>query len=128
MADAAVSVLAIVGLLAGRQLGWVWMDPAMGIIGACVIANWSWGLIRAAGGVLLDMQPDRDLADEIEHRLNIGGDRITDLHVWRVGPGHHAAVVAVVSSQPQGPDAYRGRLNGLRGLSHVTVEVQPAHA
>ena len=128
MADAAVSVLAIVGLLAGRQLGWVWMDPVMGIVGACVIANWSWGLIRAAGGVLLDMQPDRGLAEEIEHRLNVGDDQITDLHVWRVGPGHHAAVVAIVSSRPQRPDAYRSRLSGLRGLSHVTVEVQPASA
>ena len=128
MADAAVSVLAIIGLLAGRQLGWVWMDPVMGIVGACVISNWSWGLIRAAGGVLLDMQPDRGLAAEIEHRLNVGDDQITDLHVWRVGPGHHAAVVAIVSDQPQRPDAYRDRLRGLRGLSHVTVEVQPASA
>ena len=126
MADAAVSVLAIVGLVAGRQLGWVWMDPVMGIVGACVIANWSWGLIRAAGGVLLDMQPDRELAAEIEHRLNVGEDRITDLHVWRVGPGHNAAVVAIVSPQPQHPDAYRSRLDGLSGLSHVTVEVQSA--
>lgn len=128
MADAAVSVLAIVGLLAGRQLGWVWMDPVMGIVGACVIANWSWGLIRAAGGVLLDMQPDRGLTDQIEHRLNVGGDQITDLHVWRVGPGHHAAVVAIASSQPRKPDAYRDRLSGLRGLSHVTIEVQAASA
>jgi len=128
MADAAVSVLAIVGLVAGRQLGWVWMDPVMGIVGACVIANWSWGLIRAAGGVLLDMQADRGLAAEIEYRLNIGDDQITDLHVWRVGPGHHAAVVAIASSHPQRPDAYRDRLRGLAGLSHVTVEVQPALA
>jgi cation diffusion facilitator family transporter len=42
LADAAVSVLAITGLLAGRQLGWTWMDPLMGVIGAPVIANWSW--------------------------------------------------------------------------------------
>jgi cation diffusion facilitator family transporter len=124
MADAAVSVLAIVGLVAGRQLGWVWMDPVMGIIGALVIANWSWGLIRAAGGVLLDMRPDAALAEAIEHRLNVGEDQITDLHIWRVGPGHHAAVVAIASDRPQPPDAYKGRLNGLSGLSHVTVEVQ----
>ena len=58
LADAAVSVLAIIGLLAGRELGWAWMDPVMGIVGACVIANWSWGLLRAAGGVLLDMSPN----------------------------------------------------------------------
>jgi len=126
MADAAVSVLAIIGLVTGRQLGWVWMDPIMGLVGAGVIANWSWGLIRAAGGVLLDMQPDHDLADEIEHRLNVEDDRITDLHVWRVGPGHQAAVVAIASQHPQRPQAYKDRLRGLPGLSHVTVEVQPA--
>jgi cation diffusion facilitator family transporter len=128
IADAAVSVLAIVGLVAGRQLGWVWMDPVMGIVGACVIANWSWGLIRAAGGVLLDMQPDAGLTAEIEHRLNVGEDHVTDLHVWRVGPGHHAAVVAIATRQPQRPDAYKDRLSGLTGLSHVTVEVQPQAA
>jgi cation diffusion facilitator family transporter len=128
MADAAVSVLAIVGLVAGRQLGWVWMDPVMGIIGSLVIANWSWGLVRAAGGVLLDMRPDPELAEEIEQRLNVGEDQITDLHIWRVGPGHHAAVVAIVSDRPEQPDAYKGRLSGLRGLSHVTVEVQPRPA
>jgi cation diffusion facilitator family transporter len=126
MADAAVSVLAIVGLVAGRQLGWVWMDPVMGIVGACVIANWSWGLIRAAGGVLLDMRPDAGLADEIAHRLNVGEDHVTDLHVWRVGPGHNAAVVAIATSHPQRPEAYKARLGGLAGLSQVTVEVQPA--
>jgi cation diffusion facilitator family transporter len=128
MADAAVSVLAIVGLVAGRQLGWVWMDPAMGIVGACVIANWSWGLVRAAGGVLLDMQPGAGLAAEIEHRLNVGDDQITDLHVWRVGPGHHAAVVSIASREPQRPDTYKTRLRGLAGLSHITIEVQPRPA
>jgi cation diffusion facilitator family transporter len=124
MADAAVSVLAIVGLVAGRQLGWVWMDPIMGIVGSLVIANWSWGLVRDAGGVLLDMRPGPELAEAIEHRLNVGEDQITDLHIWRVGPGHHAAVVAILSGRPEQPDAYKGRLSGLRGLSHVTVEVQ----
>jgi len=128
MADAAVSVLAIVGLLAGRQLGWVWMDPVMGIVGACVIANWSWGLIRAAGGVLLDMRPDAGLVAEIELRLNVDEDQVTDLHVWRVGPGHHAAVVAVATRRPLQPGAYKDRLSGLSGLSHVTIEVQPQPA
>ena len=69
LADAAVSVLAIVGLLAGRQLGWLWMDAVMGIAGALVISNWSWTLIRAAGAALLDMRPDNQLANTIRRRL-----------------------------------------------------------
>ncbi len=123
MADAAVSVLAIVGLVAGRQLGWVWMDPVMGLVGACVIANWSWGLVRAAGAVLLDMRPDDGLAKAIGERLEVGGDRVTDLHVWQVGPGHRSAVIALVSDRPEAPGAYKQKLSGLEGLSHVTIEV-----
>ncbi len=125
VADAAVSLLALLGLSAGRMLGWVWMDPMMGIIGALVIANWSWSLARSAGAVLLDMQAEAGLAREIARRLEAGGgDRIADLHIWRVGPGHKAAVVSLVSDRPEAPAAYKTRLAGLAGLSHVTIEVQ----
>jgi cation diffusion facilitator family transporter len=123
LADAAVSVLALAGLSAGYALGWVWMDPAMGIVGALVIANWSWGLLRSAGAVLLDMRPEGGLAHEVRRRLEGGGDRISDLHIWRVGPGHHAAVVALVADEPEPPQAYKARLAGIAGLSHLTVEV-----
>src|SRR5215469_15617114 len=124
LADAAVSVLALVGLSAGLFLGLVWMDPAMGIVGALVIANWAWGLLRAAGAVLLDMRPE-GLAHEIRRRLERGDDRIADLHIWRVGPGHHAALVSLVSDQPEPPQAYKTLLADIAGLSHLTVEVQP---
>jgi cation diffusion facilitator family transporter len=125
IADAAVSVLVLIGLTAGRILGWIWLDPVMGIMGMCVIANWSWNLIRASGAVLLDMRTsDGLLAEEITQRLESGrDDRVSDLHVWRVGPGHHAAVVSVVSDQPEAPARYKSRLAGIPGLSHVTVEV-----
>ncbi|HEX6440962.1 MAG TPA: CDF family Co(II)/Ni(II) efflux transporter DmeF [Stellaceae bacterium] len=124
MADAAVSVAALVGLVTARALGWLWMDPVMGLVGMAVIANWSWNLLRAAGSVLLDMQPQGGLARRIENRLETAtGDRIADLHLWRVGPGHHAAVVSIVSDRPQPPAAYKARLAGIPGLSHVTVEV-----
>jgi cation diffusion facilitator family transporter len=124
IADAAVSVLALVGLVTARALGWLWMDPVMGLVGMVVIANWSWNLIRVAGSVLLDMKPAGGLGRQIEQRLeSAGGDRIADLHLWRVGPGHHAAVVSVVSDRPETPAAYKARLAGIPGLSHVTVEV-----
>lgn len=124
IADAAVSVLALVGLVTARSLGWLWMDPVMGLVGMVVIANWSWNLTRAAGSVLLDMQPAGGLGRQIRRRLeSAGGDRIADLHLWRVGPGHNAAVVSVVSDRPQPPAAYKALLAGLPGLSHVTVEV-----
>jgi cation diffusion facilitator family transporter len=124
IADAAVSVLAIVGLLAGREFGLVWMDPVMGIIGACVIANWSWGLIRAAGGVLLDMSSDQGLAAAIKERLEVGADRVADLHLWRLGPGHNAVIATLVTGEPQPASTYKSRLAEVASLSHVTIEVE----
>lgn len=123
LADALTSVLAIAGLLAGRTYGWLWMDPLMGIVGAVVIARWSWGLLRGAGAVLLDMTPDKTLPDEIRQALEQNGDRVSDLHLWRVGPGHMALVVSIASPRPQAPERYKARLSGFAGLSHVTVEV-----
>ena len=123
LADALTSVLAIVALLAARFYGWVWMDPVMGIVGAGVIAAWSWSLIRASGAVLLDTVPDPALAAQIRHRLEANGDRLGDLHLWRLGPGHLGLIVSIISDHPQTPDTYRARLDGVPGLSHVTVEV-----
>ena len=123
LADAMTSVLAIVGLLAGRFYGWVFMDPLMALIGVGVILSWSFGLIRMSGTVLLDMVPDRHLAGHIRQRLEIDGDRVSDLHLWRLGPGHAGLIAAVVSDRPQAPSAYKQRLDGIAGLSHVTVEV-----
>ena len=96
MADAAVSILAVIGLVTAREFGWLWMDATMGIIGALVIANWSWRLVRAAGAVLIDSQSNADLALQIRDRLEHGSDRVADLHLWRIGPGHNAVVATLV--------------------------------
>jgi cation diffusion facilitator family transporter len=124
IADAAVSILAIVGLLAGRQLGWVWMDPAMGLVGAVVIAHWSVGLLKVTGAVLLDMNPGEVLSRTIRRRIETDGDRIADLHVWRVGPGHNAASLVICSAAGLAPSVYRARLAGIDTLSHLTIEVE----
>ena len=107
------------GRTAGR-----WADPAIGIVGALVIAHWSWRLIREFGrrAARRRAQP-RARARRSASRLEIGHDRIADLHVWRLGPGHHAAIVSLVSDAPQPVEDYKARLADLRGLSHVTVEV-----
>jgi cation diffusion facilitator family transporter len=123
LADALTSVIAILALLAARYYGWVWMDPAAGIIGAVVIASWSISLIRSSGTTLLDMVPYPSLLYRIKERLEVNGDRVSDLHIWRVGPGHMAVVASVVTDEPQDPSIYKARLRGLRRLSHVTIEV-----
>lgn len=127
LADALTSLLAIFALLAGGAFGWNWMDPAMGVVGALVIARWSFGLIRDAGAVLVDYLPAaEDLPDAVRQAIETPSDRITDLHVWRVGPGHHAAIVAIVSPAPESVEAYKAKLSHLHELSHVTVEVRQA--
>jgi cation diffusion facilitator family transporter len=132
LADAATSILAILALVMAMLLQWVWADPAVGIVGSLVIAGWAYGLIRDSGAVLLDASCDKDIETTIRDRLETKGDRVTDLHLWQVGPGHRAAVISIVSGNPLPPATYKRRLRGLRGLSHVTVEVEtcpdPSHA
>jgi cation diffusion facilitator family transporter len=123
LADALTSILAIFALSAGLLYGWTFLDPLMGIVGALVIVSWSVVLLRSAGAVLVDAVPDRRLAATVRERLEVGGDRVSDLHLWRLGPGHTALIASVVSDDPQAPEAYKGRLKGLSGFSHVTVEV-----
>ena len=124
LADAVTSVLAIGAILGVHFLGWRWLDPAMGLVGAGLIASWSLGLMRRAGSVLLDMSVGTSLADQIRVRVETGDARISDLHVWRVGPGHHAAIVTLVTHEPPDCDRFRRALDGLAELSHLTVEVR----
>lgn len=128
MADALTSVLAIAALLLGRVYGWNWADPIMGVVGALVITRWSWGLIRDSGKILLDKVPDAQLEERIRDAIGAGGNEITDLHVWRVGPGHCAVIVSLMSQNPLPPSDYKKRLAMIEEISHVTVEVQPAVA
>jgi cation diffusion facilitator family transporter len=124
MADAAVSVLVIVGLVLARAFGWLWMDPLAGFIGALVIANWSIGLLRDTGGILLDRMPDPRMAEKVRTTIESEGDRVTDLHLWRLGPGHLGAIVSVATTKTREAAHYRQRLAKFADLSHVTVEVQ----
>lgn len=123
-ADAAVSVLVIAGLVLAAVFGWRWIDPAVSLVGAAVIASWAVTLIRDAGAVLLDMAPDRELEQSIRSSVASAGDDLTDLHVWRLGPGHLGAVLSIVTRHAHDPLFYRERLGAIRALSHVTVEVQ----
>jgi cation diffusion facilitator family transporter len=124
IADALTSVLAIAALLTGKYLGWKWMDPLMGVVGATLVARWSVGLLRISSGVLLDRQAPAELRTGIVQALEkVEGDRVADLHVWSIGPGIWAAEVVVVTDAPQPPDQYKARLPEELHLVHVAVEV-----
>ena len=124
VADVAVSVIAIIGLLLAKTFGWIWMDPLAGVVGALVIANWSYSLIRQTGAILVDASLDARMEAKIKAVIEEVGDKLADLHIWRLGPGHLGAVVSVVTHEQQrGPQFYHLRLGRFKGLSHLTVEV-----
>jgi cation diffusion facilitator family transporter len=126
IADALTSLLAIAALTAGRFLGWVWMDPVMGIVGGLLIARWSFYLARDTARILLDMNIHINLAEEIKRLVESEGDnQLLDLHLWRVGPGHFAAIISLLSGNPRPPSYYKERLNGFKELGHITVEINP---
>jgi cation diffusion facilitator family transporter len=123
LADALTSVLAVFALLAGKYLGQPWLDPFMGLVGAALVVIWSWKLLRSSAHVLLDLQAPSEVQETIRKAIESKGDnRVSDLHVWSVGPGIYAAEIAIISSEPLDPDGYYGLLPGELGLVHVTFE------
>jgi cation diffusion facilitator family transporter len=124
-ADALTSVLAIVALVLAKGLGYVRLDPLMGIVGGGMIARWSYGLLRDTGHILLDAAVERDLLQTMRSAVESGNaDRVSDLHVWKVGPSDYAAIVSVVSDDPRPVQHYKELLADIEGLSHISVEVQ----
>jgi cation diffusion facilitator family transporter len=124
MADALTSVFAIGALSAALWLGWNWLDPVVGIVGAVVIGVWAWGLMRQSSNVLLDREMDLPQTQEIREAIESDGDaKVADLHLWRVGRDKFAAIVCVVADAPLAPSAYRERLAQHEELAHVSIEV-----
>jgi cation diffusion facilitator family transporter len=132
LADALTSVLAITALLAGKYYGWNMLDPIMGIVGALIISRWAYGLIKETSPVLMDESIALRYKAAIQEAIEADSDnRIADLHIWRVSPGHYAVILSVVSHNPRAPDYYKSLLNqfnlhgGKNYLAHITVEVHP---
>lgn len=124
MADALTSVLAIIALLTGKMLGWIWMDPMMGIVGALVIGHWTYGLLRDTSRILLDSDAGEGLKADIRNTIESDADnRVADLHLWRVGTRHVAVIVSIVTHFPKSAEHYKDLLRDHRDLAHVTVEV-----
>ncbi|GAB6140349.1 CDF family Co(II)/Ni(II) efflux transporter DmeF [Methylosoma difficile] len=130
LADALTSVLAIAALLAGKYFALNWLDPTMGIVGALIISHWAYGLIKETSPLLIDASAPLAYKTAIQQLIEDDADnRVADLHIWRIGPGHFAAIVSVVSHQPNTPDYYKNLLHSARHLgkgnqlSHITIEV-----
>lgn len=123
LADMLTSLLAIAALVGGRFYGWLWLDAAVGIAGAVVISRWAWGLLRDTGATLVDREAGGRLIEELRRAIELDGDRVVDLHVWSIGPGGHAAAIAIVSETPAPPEHYKARIPADARIVHATVEV-----
>lgn len=125
VADAATSVLAILALLGGRFLNIGWLDPAMGIVGATLVAQWAFSLLRQSGRILLDADMDAPVVEEIREVVTdkLPGTTLSDLHVWRVGKGRYACILGLVTEGPLSPAVVRGYLASHEELVHITVEI-----
>ncbi|MHB8151234.1 MAG: CDF family Co(II)/Ni(II) efflux transporter DmeF [Desulfobulbia bacterium] len=126
MADALTSVLAIGALISGKYFGWHWLDPLMGIVGALVISRWAYSLVRETGGILLDGSINAATLGAIKEKIEGALDnRIADMHIWKVGPAHYAAILSIVTHYPQKIDYYKELLRDFPNLAHLTVEIHP---
>lgn len=124
LADALTSLLAIAALLAGKYAGWQWLDPAMGIVGAILITRWAWQLIKDTSQVLLDQQRS-ELEVEVRQAIENNDIRISDLHIWSIGPNLYAAIISLVAHTPESPAAYKRQIQArCSSLAHITIEVQ----
>lgn len=124
LADALTSVLAIIALVAGSFLGWIWLDALMGIVGSLVISVWAIGLLRETGHILLDGQASEDLVAKVRALLEADADtRVVDLHIWQVSEHDAAAIISLVTHYPRPVSHYRSLLAELPALAHVTIEV-----
>jgi len=124
LADALTSLLAIVALLAAKYFGLAWMDPTMGIVGAVLVARWSFALLKTTSAVLLDRSAPEEVRAALERAIErVDGNRVADLHLWCIGPNLYAAVLTVVTPRPRPPDHYKALIPPRLNVVHVTVEV-----
>jgi cation diffusion facilitator family transporter len=124
LADALTSVLAIAALLAGKYVGWNWLDPIMGIVGAIIITRWSYGLLKQTSPILLDGSIDEEYRLAVKQAIEQDSDnRISDIHIWKISASHYGAIISIATHTPRPADHYKALLSGFHRLSHVTIEV-----
>jgi len=127
IADAFTSVLAIIALFSGKYLGWNWLDPIMGLVGATVITKWAYGLVKDTSSILLDQCIGSKTREKIKRVIEADSDnRVVDIHIWKVGPAHYATIISLVTHYEKPPEHYKSLLSGFEDITHVTIEVIPA--
>lgn len=125
MTDALTSLLAIFALISAKYIQWLWMDPAVGILGAMLVARWSYYLVKTTASVLLDHQAPQHIQELVTNAVEKDGlSRITDLHIWSIGPEMYSAQITLVSPHPASAIEYKKRIPSTAKLVHITIEIQ----
>jgi len=128
LADALTSLLAIVALFTGKLLGWIWMDPLMGIAGSAVITRWAYGLLRDTSKILLDRNAAGDRLSAVRHAIEANADnQITDIHLWQVGSNQLSLIISIKTHDPKPPAHYKNLIAEIMDIQHVTIEVNPCY-
>jgi len=124
IADAFTSLLAVFALTMGKFFGFIWMDAVIGIIGSCVIAQWSYGLLKTTSRILLDQTPDKETEQKIRAAIeNDSDNKIADFHLWNIAPGRMSAIISIVTDQPRPVEYYKNLLKDFTEIDHLTIEV-----
>lgn len=126
LADALTSVLAIGALLVGKYLGWYWLDPVMGIVGAVVITKWALGLMKQTSPILLDESIDKHYQADIINALENEQTKVTDIHIWRISADHYSAAIAICTTSDTNAETFKQSLSKFGKLNHLTIEVNYA--
>ena len=126
VADAVTSVLAIIVLFAGKYFGWDFLDAILGIVGAVLVAQWSWGLIRETGKTLLDAEMEHPVVKEIQEVVEELDNQITitDLHVWKVGRSKFSCILSLNTvNDSLTAEVVRKALSIHEEIVHISVEI-----
>lgn len=125
LADTLTSLLAIVALLAGKYFGLIWMDALMGIVGAVVIARWSYGLIKESSQVLLDKSANPSMLTDVIELVNAEkGTLIRDIHLWKIASGHQSLILSLDVTNTNEISDYKQLIQQkLPKITHVSIEI-----
>jgi cation diffusion facilitator family transporter len=123
LTDAMTSVLAIIALLLGKWQGWIWLDPAVGILGGIVVFRWSLGLIRQSGMDLLDAHDGSIDREKLVKKLEVDGSKVVDIHLWKLAPGQVGCEIIIRKNNNQRSSDYRDLIKKNFDIHHLIIEV-----
>lgn len=128
LTDAVVAAGVVLTGFAMRRTGWVWLDPACGLVVAALVALGSWRLLSRSFSLALDAVPDGiDLEKVRQYLMSLPGvETVADLHVWAVSTTEIALTAHIVVPNGLGNDTILEAEHEMLhefGIAHSTIQV-----